>query len=409
MENLPPASGPSEDPAGRSERHALDAVRAALRDDFEILRTLGRGKMASVYLARDRMLGVLVAIKVLNAEQARDETVRRRFEREARAAASLAEHPNVVAVQRFGRLPDQRPYLIMQYVKGRTMEERLKAEGRLSMAEAKQVIREVASALEVAHANGFLHRDVRPANILWDEEHRRALLTDFGIAAILASSGEETTRLTRTGQLMGELRYLSPEQLHDAELTEMADVYLLGVLGYELLTGEGPYVARSNTDWITAHLRQEPRDLRTLRPDVDAATADLLKRCLAKEPMHRPSAADVVRILEGRTGGGADSQGESVGGDLAELVKRRVPQIVLVAIGGAITLIGLADALEDLMPPDSKLLTVVFSVAGVVASAVVAWFHGERGEQRAPVIEYLLLGLIAAAWLVVSGWIIVTS
>jgi serine/threonine-protein kinase len=396
---IPPEAFPSG-------RHALDAVRADLKEDFDVLRVLGHGSVATVYLARDRVLGVLVAIKVLNADRARDETARRRFEREARAAASLAEHPNVVAVQRFGRLPDQTPYLVMQFVKGRTMEERLEAEGRLSVAEARQVLRDVASALAVAHANGFLHRDVRPGNVLWDETHGRAVLTDFGIAAVLAAGTEESTRLTRTGQLMGELRYLSPEQLQDADLTELADIYLLGVLGYELLCAEGPYEARSNTDWITAHLRQQPRDLRTLRPDVDAATADLLKRCLAKDPMHRPRAADVVRALEGGAAGGG-AGGPTAGTDLAELVKRRVPQAVLVAVGAGITLIGLADALEDLLPPESMLLTVVLAVTGVVASAVLAWFHGERGRQRAPLVEYLLLGLIGAAWLIVSVWVVV--
>jgi len=410
MENFPPASEQSQDPAGPSERHALDALRAALHDDFEILRTLGRGKMAAVYLARDRVLGVLVAIKVLSTEQPRDETVRRRFEREARAAASLAEHPNVVAVQRFGRLPDQRPYLVMQYVKGRTMEERLKAEGRLSVGEAKQVLREVASALVVAHANGFLHRDVRPANILWDEEHRRALLTDFGIAAVLASSGEETTRLTRTGQLMGELRYLSPEQLHDAELTEMADVYLLGVLGYELLTGDGPYVARSNTDWITAHLRQEPRDLRSLRPDVDPTIADLLKRCLAKEPMHRPSAADVVRTLDDRAPGPV-AGGPAETSDLQELVKRRVPQIVLITIAAGWLLLQGMDQLVDrgVLGDIAYRLTLPFVGAAVLVSTVIAWFHGQKGKQRAPVVEYVLLAVTAALWAGVTAWIILRS
>ena len=382
----------------------MDAVRAGLKEDFDVLRVLGEGSMATVYLARDHVLGVLVAIKVLNSERARDETARRRFEREARAAASLAEHPNVVAVQRYGRLPDQTPYLVMQFVKGRTMEERLKAEGRLSIAEAKQILREVASALAVAHANGFLHRDVRPGNVLWDEEHGRALLTDFGIAAVLSTGGEETTRLTRTGQLMGELRYLSPEQLHDAELTELADIYLLGVLGYELLCGEGPYEARSNTDWITAHLREEPRDLRALRPDVDAGTADLLRRCLAKEPRHRPRAADVARILEG--GSAAGDGGRE---DVAELLKRRVPQIVGIAVALSAALIGVASDLtgDGLLPEASVSLAVALSIAMVLASSVVAWFHGARGRQRATTLEYVLLGIVATGWLVVSGWILV--
>ncbi len=410
MENSPPTPrGRRESGVIRSERHALDAVRADLEADFEVLRVLGQGAMATVYLARDQVLGVLVAIKVLNAEHAGDETSRRRFEREARAAASLSQHPNVVAVQRFGRLPDQTPYLVMQFVKGRTMEERLKAEGRLEVAEARQVLREVASALAVAHANGFLHRDIRPGNVLWDEDNGRALLTDFGIAAVLSTGPDEGARLTRTGQVMGELRYISPEQLHDAELTELADIYLLGMLGYELLCGEGPYEARSNTDWITAHLRQEPRDLRALRPDVDPTTANLLKRCLAKDPMHRPRAVDVVKILEGGSATVPAADGVAPGNDLAELLKRRVPQVVLLAVGGAITLISLADALEDLLPADSKLLTVIFSVAAVLASAVLAWFHGERGRQQAPLVEYLLLALIAAGWLVVSGWVLVAG
>jgi len=209
---------------------------------------------------------------------------------------------------------------------------------------------------------------------------------------------------------MGELRYLSPEQLHDAELTEMADVYLLGVLGYELLTGEGPYVARSNTDWITAHLRQEPRDLRSLRPDVDPATADLLKRCLAKEPMHRPSAADVVRTLDDRaptpvTGGAAETS------DLQELVKRRVPQIVLITIAAGWLLLQGMDQLVDrgVLGDIAYRLTLPFYGAAVLASTVIAWFHGQEGRQRAPVIEYVLLGLVTVAWLVVSGWIIVIT
>jgi serine/threonine protein kinase len=292
----------------------------------------------------------------------------------------------------------------MQFVKGRTMEERLKAEGRLSVAEAKQVLREVASALAVAHANGFLHRDIRPGNVLWDEEHDRAVLTDFGIAAVLSTGADQNTRLTRTGQLMGELRYLSPEQLNDADLTELADIYLLGVLGYELLCGEGPYEARSTTEWITAHLRHEPRDLRALRPDVDVGTADLLRRCLAKEPKHRPRAVDVVRILEG-----ASAQGSGGREDVAELLKRRVPQIVGIAVAGSVALIGVVSDLagDGRLPDTSVDLALTLSAAMVLASAVVSWFHGARGRQSAPVVEYLLLGLIAVAWVVASTWIVV--
>lgn len=388
--------------SGDGDQHALDEVREALGSDFDIVRQLGQGAMATVYLAKDRALGVPVAVKVLRPGKAADETARRRFEREARAAASLADHPNTVAVTRFGRLPDQTPYLVMQYVKGRTMEERLKAEGRLSISEAVKVLEEVASALALAHAKGIIHRDIRPGNVLWDAEKGRARLTDFGIAAVIDPTGPETTRLTKTGQLLGDPHYLSPEQLMDGQATELTDMYLFGVLGYELLSGRGPYDARTATDWIKAHLQAEPKDLRELRPDVPAPVAELLLRCLAREPLHRPSAKDVTRALQPdapSTGGGAAVE-EAGPSDLTKLLQRRVPQIVLITAGAGAGLIDLVGNLGTLLPAKSELLTVIFVVAAVVASAVIAWFHGKKGRQRAPAIEYVLLGIITVGWLV---------
>ena len=243
----PPPTGADED------SRSIKDLQEALGPDFEVKQRLGRGSMATVYLVREKELGRLVAVKVLLPERARDETARRRFEREAKAAASLS-HPNVVQVFRFGRLPDETPYLVMRFVKGRTMEDRLAAEGRLASELAQEVLLGIVSALAAAHAQGIVHRDVRPANVLWDEERKHALLADFGIAALLVTSGEDVTRLTQTGQMLGDPRYLSPEQLLDKDLTELADMYALGVLGYELYTGEGPYEAKTNIQWITAHL-----------------------------------------------------------------------------------------------------------------------------------------------------------
>jgi serine/threonine-protein kinase len=398
--DAPPPSVPGSDRATNADRRSLDEVREALGQDFEVVRELGKGAMATVYLARDRALGVLVAIKVLRPGRAADETARRRFEREARAAASLAEHPNVVAVRRFGRLPDETPYVVMQYVKGRTMEERLKAEGRLSVAEARQVLRAVASALEVAHAKGIVHRDPRPGNVLWDEDARKALLTDFGIAAVLATGGEEVTRLTKTGQLLGDPRYLSPEQLMDQDLTELADIYLLGVLGYELLTGEGPYEARTNTEVITAHLSKEPRELRTVREDVDGALADLLKRCLAREAIHRPSAGDVVRILDGFEVESSASAPE-VGLDL---LKKKMHWAVAAAGTVGFVLFQVTGDLADrgIISESTYQRFLVFIVGGILASLVGAWFHGEAGKQRAPLIEWVLYAVLAVGCTLVA-------
>jgi eukaryotic-like serine/threonine-protein kinase len=382
---------------------SLEELQVALGADFDILRLLSRGPMTTVYLAKDRALGVPVAIKVLRPGKVADETTRRRFEREARAAASLTDHPNTVPVTRFGRLPDETPYLVMPYVQGRTLEERLAAEGQLTVPEATQILKEVASALALAHEKGIVHRDVRPANVLWDEEKGRARLTDFGIAAVINPTGTEITRLTKTGQLLGDPTHLSPEQLLDEGITELSDMYLFGILGYELLAGKGPYDARTPTEWITAHLNREPRDVRELRPGVPDEVADLLRRCLAKQPKHRPSAKDVVRALEPNApAGAAAGQPGTSADDPAELVRRHVPQIVLFTVGIGVGLIGLANAMESLLPADSMLLTVIFVVAAVLASAVISWFHGQKGRQRAPAIEYLLLGLITLAWLAVS-------
>lgn len=400
----------ADTPAGSEEvRRVLESAWAGLGADFEVIRALGRGKVAVVLLARDRALGVLVAIKVLRPGKAADETACRRFEREAKAAASLADHPHTVAVTRFGRLPDGTPFVVMQYVKGRNMQERLQAEGRLPAQETVQVLAGVAEALAMAHQKGIVHRDVRPENILWDEERAVARLTDFGIAAVVDPGSAELTRLTRTGQLLGDPRYLSPEQLRDGDVTELTDMYLFGILGYELLTGGGPYDARSPTDWITAHMSREPRHLGDSRPDVPPEVAELLRRCLAKEPRHRPSARDAARVLRGGDGLGGDpaSGSSSDSLDVEGLIKRRVPQIVLLTLGVGITLLGVADALENLLPPQTMLLTVVFVVASVVASGVISWFHGEKGRQEAPAIEYVLLGLIALGWLVVSVMVVV--
>ena len=413
MSNGPAPHTPGS-PSSNPDALALEELRDALGDDFEVVRRLGRGSMATVYLARERSLGRLVAVKVLLPGRARDETARRRFEREARASASLV-HPNVVQVFRFGRLPDETPYLVMRFVKGRTMEERLAAEGRLSIDLARQVLHDVTSALAAAHDHGIVHRDVRPANVLWDEESQSAHLTDFGIAALLATGGDDATRLTRTGQMIGDPRYLSPEQLLDHDLTELADMYAVGVLGYELLTGEGPYDAKTNTQWITAHLSAEPRDLRELRPDVPDDMADLLGRCLNREPNHRPRAADAARVLSGQASGGSTGV-QAIGSgsvedvaDIQQLLRRRVPQIVLVAGAAAIGFIQLVAVMVEMgtLGPIFWDLSLPFAVSGVAGATVVAWFHGERGRQEASVLEWILLSVIAVIWIAVSAWMVV--
>lgn len=393
------------------DSRSVEALQEALGADFEIKQKLGKGSMATVWLAREKELGRLVAVKLLLPGRAKDETARKRFEREAKAVASLS-HPHVAEVFRMGRLGDETPYLVMRFVKGRTMEERLAAEGRLPARLATEVLHGVASALAAAHAQGIVHRDVRPANVLWDEEREQAVLTDFGIAAILATSGEDSTRLTKTGQMVGDPRYLSPEQLRDEDLTELSDMYAFGILGYELLTGEGPYEAKTNTQWITAHLSGEPKDIQRIRPDIDPGVAGLLRRCMNREPNHRPSAAAAADTLKPSAGGTPGTSSAPAGDSTLwdELIRRRFPQFVGSALLVGASVVAFASEVvvgqfgaSDVIRP----LSVPLALCGVAAAVVITWYHGERGTQSSSTTEWVLLGLIAATWLAASAWVLV--
>ena len=401
-------------PAGSGRADELEALlREELAPELEVVRRLGRGSVATVYLARETALKRLVAVKLLSPRLARDRRARLRFEREAQAVAALT-HPNIVQVHRVGRLSNDLPYIVMQYVKGRTMADRLQAEGTLPMEEARLVIAEVASAVATAHRKGIVHRDIRPANVLYDEESGRSLLTDFGIAALLAS-GEagQAARLTKTGELVGNPAYMSPEQLTGSGLSERSDVYALGLLGYELLTGRGPYDVDSRREMITAHIQQEPRKLSELRSDVDPELEKVLRRCLAKEPEHRPNAADVARRLEAAAGAIVTPWpplARPTAGLLSKLSERRLPHVTVVygAIAWAVLQVAWQLVESDILPRVVYQLALVAVVTGFPAVLIGAWFHGKKGRQEFTRVEYWLFAVLALIWLAVSAFILIT-
>jgi serine/threonine protein kinase len=356
----------------------------------------------------------LVAVKVLSPRHARDERARRRFEREAQAVASLS-HPNIVAIYRVGRLSNDIPYIVMQYVKGRNMEERLQAEGALAIDEARAVIADLAAALAAAHKRGIVHRDVRPGNVLRDEETGRILLADFGIAAILAS-GESggSERLTKTGELVGDPRYLSPEQLMGEDLSERSDIYALGLLGYEIVAGRGPYDARTKREALTAHVREEPKRLSQLRGDVDPQLDALLMRCLAKEPKHRPNAADIARRLKDVPGALASPAAARPGptGFFDRIKERRLPQIIIAygAVAWGVLQVSWLLVESGVFPRIVFQLFLVAVATGFPAVLTGAWFHGKKGEQKFQPVEYWVFGGLALIWVAVSviilvGWL----
>jgi len=240
-------------------------------------RLIGRGATGAVYLAREPALKRLVAVKVLDAELARHPTARARFEREAQSAARIS-HPNVAPVFGIGSTPDGRPYLVMPYVKGGTLADRMKALGPLPPEEVRVLLADAASALAAAHAVGVVHRDVRPANFLYSERDERIYLADFGIAGVLESGTAEILNLTMTGELLGNVEYISPEQAQGDEVDDRSDVYSLGILGRALLFGDA---------WSSAGADGCPdRDL-----------IEILDRATSTEARHRPSAAELGAAL----------------------------------------------------------------------------------------------------------------
>jgi eukaryotic-like serine/threonine-protein kinase len=259
---------------------------------YELGELIGSGGMAEVYLARDNRLDRAVAVKLLGPAFAADPDLVERFRREAQAAAGI-NHPNVVAIYDWGQ--DGRAYyLVMEYVAGQNLRELVRQHGPLPEGRALAIAAEVAAALEAAHARGVVHRDVKPHNVMQDDRGR-VKVADFGIA-----HAGGTTTLTRTGAgVLGSAHYMSPEQARGERVDARSDLYSLGALLFELLTGRTPYQGDAPLVVAMQHLNAPVPSAREVRPDLSAATTALLDRALAKDPAARyPSAAAMRVALE---------------------------------------------------------------------------------------------------------------
>jgi serine/threonine-protein kinase len=263
----------------------------ALAGQYELLREIGRGGMGVVYLARDVRLDRRVAIKTLPPHLANDPIVRERFLREARTAGALS-HQNIVPVHRADEIAGH-VFFVMGYVDGDSMAQRIRALGRLDEREAVRELRDVALALDYAHAHGVIHRDVKAENILVERSSGRALVTDFGIARLA-----EAAPLTATGQVLGTVYYLSPEQVAGEAVDARSDIYSLGVAGFLALSGRFPFEAQLASAVLLAHVTKSPPTLRSVAPSVRTRLAAAVDRCLAKDPEARfQSGAQFAREL----------------------------------------------------------------------------------------------------------------
>jgi serine/threonine protein kinase len=405
-----------------TETTGLDAtVLAELRPDLEVLRPLGSGDTANVYLAREPALQRLVAVKVLRPEVAADTVARQRFEREAQSAARIS-HPHVTAVYRVGRLADDVPYMVMEYIDGRTVRDIVESGTPFDYADARKLLASVAAALGAAHDRGIIHRDVRPGNVFVENRTARAVLGDFGIAALRESGSASAARLTAVGVKLGETRYMSPEQIRGEQVTEQSDVYAFGILAYEVLAGRGPYDAKGEAQMIAAHLQRVPLKLRELRDDVDAAVAALIERCLAKDPNRRPRAQEITVALTAGSAVAADAApAEDLGpiGQLLEELRRRRVYKVLVGYGAfALAVFGVAQGVDQAFPmsPFANQVLVVATLAGFPLALILSWvfdiragrIHRTRSidtSSRARAMMWIGLGAIVAI-VAVLGWLL---
>ena len=283
-------------------------VERALASQYEIGEEVGRGGMGIVYRAKDRRLKRLVAVKLLPPELAFRPDIRSRFLREAETAAQLS-HPNIVPIYSVGE-HENLVFFVMAFVSGDTLAKRVHSAGRLDPDETRRILSEVAGALSYAHARGVVHRDIKPDNILLDSETGRPMVTDFGIARAVSGevSGEITgvgaghSRLTATGMAIGTPAYMAPEQCAgEREIDGRTDLYALGVVGYQMLTGALPFNAGSTAALLVKHLTEAPIPLTERRADIPQDLERAIMMLLEKEPANRfETAGALVAALETR-------------------------------------------------------------------------------------------------------------
>jgi eukaryotic-like serine/threonine-protein kinase len=283
-------------------------------DRYELERVLGTGGMATVFCAFDTVLERKVALKILHEQFAADDDYVARFDNEARAAARLT-HPNIVTVIDRGA-QDGRRFIVFEHVDGETLKQLAGRDGPLSVEIVLRLGADVARGLAFAHSNGIVHRDVKPQNVLVDD-HGRAKVTDFGIARTGTASGH-----TETGTILGTGSYISPEQARGERAGPASDVYALGAVLHELLTGRPPYDGPSLVAVAMSHVRDPVPDVAAERPDCPAELAALVERCLAKEAGDRPSAAEVAGELAAIAKGSVD---EAPAEERTFVISRRTP------------------------------------------------------------------------------------
>jgi serine/threonine-protein kinase len=298
---------------GVTQGSLVDALRRATVGEYDIKGELGHGGMASVYLAHDIALDRKVAIKVMSPALFSTAGMVERFKREARTAASLS-HPHIIPIYAVRESPEI-VYFVMKFVEGRSLESIVHQLGQMPIPLVQAILYQVSSALGYAHRRGVVHRDIKPANIMIDADGW-AVVTDFGIAKVAESQG-----LTQTGATIGTPSYMSPEQCAaKREMTGASDQYSLGVVAYEMLSGQVPFHAETTIGLLFAHVHETPPPITDLRPDCPPEVGATVMRMLEKEPEERwPD----IEAAAGAMGGAPIGHDDPIRAQLAELAGGR--------------------------------------------------------------------------------------
>ena len=343
---------------------------------YRIQRKLGAGGMADVYLAEDQELGRRIAIKILNGRHANDDQFIERFRREAKNAAAL-NHPNIVSIYDRGEA-EETYYIAMEFLDGRTLKELIVGRGAAPVNVAIEYARQILSALRFAHRHGIVHRDIKPHNVMVDGEGR-VKVTDFGIARA------GTSQMTEAGSIVGTAQYLSPEQARGGEVDPRSDLYSLGIVLYELLTGKTPFDGETPVEIAMKHLSAAPAPPSKLRPDIPPELDMVVMRALAKNPDDRYQSADEMEGDLDRVARGARVSATTV--DTATQVLRR-PATTAAAAATAATMIA---------PPPAA--------AAVPPAVVDEEEFDEHGEGDRPLWPWLVaIGFVIAA--IVAGFFV---
>ena len=262
-----------------------------INDRYEIIRTIGEGGMANVFLAHDTILQRDVAVKILRGDLAADEKFVRRFQREAISASSLS-HPNIVEMYDVGEDEGQY-FIVMEYVNGKTLKSLIKKRGALTLPEVIDIMLQLTSAISCAHESYIIHRDIKPQNVMILEDGR-VKITDFGIALALNS-----TELTQTNSVMGSVHYLPPEQANGTGSTVKSDIYSLGILMYELLTGKIPFKGETAVEIAIKQMKEQIPSVRDINPNIPQSVENIIIKACAKNPKNRyDNAGEMLHDLE---------------------------------------------------------------------------------------------------------------